>query len=203
MAARRRSITSTSTSLRSAPGRDDAATRATPSASRPSGVASLVGLFYYGYAPFSLVAGVGHGPARPPQGHAAGRRRCRRGRAACSRPAIPTLAASAASCRAAGGVFALIGAVYIATTYLPASHAATLIGAHPDVRHGRRIGRPVPGGPGDRWRPRLGPASGCSSGVAGAVDRGCAVCSDACAARPEARHRGGGRTGRQRRPRRW
>jgi MFS family permease len=92
------------------------------------GVASLVGLFYYGYSPFSLVAGaamdrlgirkvipfgaiaVGLGALLFSTGnHAAG--------------SIGRLL------QGAGGVFALVGAVYIASKYFPASKAATLIGA--------------------------------------------------------------------------
>ena len=41
----------------------------------------------------------------------------------------PTLAAVGRFLQGAGGVFALIGAAYIATTSFPASRAATLIGA--------------------------------------------------------------------------
>src|SRR5262249_56022412 len=40
-----------------------------------------------------------------------------------------TLAGAGRFLQGAGGVFALVGAVYIATTYFPASRAATLIGA--------------------------------------------------------------------------
>src|SRR6187200_1971890 len=92
------------------------------------GVASMVGLFYYGYSPFSLVAGVAMDQLGP-------------------RKVIPIGAAlvgigallfgsgnnEAASIgrfvQGAGGVFALVGAAYIATTNFPASRAATLIGA--------------------------------------------------------------------------
>jgi MFS family permease len=92
------------------------------------GVASIVGLFYYGYSPFSLVAGAAMDRLGP-------------------RKVLPTAAAvvgigalifgsgssEAASVgrllQGAGGVFALVGAVYIATKNFPASRAATLIGA--------------------------------------------------------------------------
>src|SRR6187399_2044420 len=92
------------------------------------GVASMAGLFYYGYSPFSLVAGVALDRLGP-------------------RKVIPIGAAlvgigallfgsgnnEAASIgrfvQGAGGVFALVGAAYIATTNFPASRAATLIGA--------------------------------------------------------------------------
>jgi MFS family permease len=92
------------------------------------GVASIVGLFYYGYSPFSLVAG-----------------------AAMDRLSVRVLLPGAAAAvgigallfatgsrelasvgrfvQGAGGVFALVGAIYIATTHFPASRAATLIGA--------------------------------------------------------------------------
>jgi MFS family permease len=92
------------------------------------GVASMVGLFYFGYSPFSLVAGaamdrlgtrkvipigaiaVGVGALLFSTGnHAAG--------------SIGRLL------QGAGGVFALVGAVYLATKYFPVSKAATLIGA--------------------------------------------------------------------------
>jgi len=92
------------------------------------GVASMVGLFYYGYSPFSLVAGAAMDRLGP-------------------RRLLPTAAAvvglgallfatgnrEAASVgrflQGAGGVFALVGAIYIATKNFPASVAATLIGA--------------------------------------------------------------------------
>ena len=92
------------------------------------GVASLVGLFYYGYSPFSLVAGAAMDRLGP-------------------RSVLPLAAAvvgigsflfASGSSEAAGvgrvlqgvgGVFALVGAVYIATKNFPTSRAATLIGA--------------------------------------------------------------------------
>jgi len=92
------------------------------------GVASIVGLFYYGYSPFSLVAGAAMDRLGP-------------------RKLVPFAAvtvgvgallfstgnANIASVgrfvQGAGGVFALIGAVYVATRNFPASQAATLIGA--------------------------------------------------------------------------
>jgi MFS family permease len=92
------------------------------------GLASLVGLFYYGYAPFSLVAGVCMDQFGP-------RKVVPLGAAAVGIGALlfatgnPTLAGIGRFLQGAGGVFALIGAVYIATNYLPASRTATLIGA--------------------------------------------------------------------------
>ena len=91
-------------------------------------VASLVGLFYYGYSPFSLVAGV-----------ALDRMGARRvvpiGAATVGVGALlfasgnPALAGAGRFLQGAGGVFALVGAVFLATTNFPASRAATLIGA--------------------------------------------------------------------------
>ena len=91
------------------------------------GVASLVGLFYYGYSPFSLVAGAAMDRLGPrmivPLGAAA---------VGVGSLLFATGSSQAASAgrllQGAGGVFALIGAVYIATTNFPPSRAATLIG---------------------------------------------------------------------------
>ena len=92
------------------------------------GVASMVGLFYYGYSPFSLVAGVALDRLGP-------RRVVPLGAAAVGVGAIlfglgdSATASLGRLLQGAGGVFALVGAVYIATTSFPASRAATLIGA--------------------------------------------------------------------------
>jgi MFS family permease len=91
-------------------------------------VASIVGLFYYGYSPFSLVAGVTMDRLGPryviPLGAAAV------GLGSLMFATGNTAAASAGRLlQGAGGVFALVGAAYIATTNFPASRAATLIGA--------------------------------------------------------------------------
>ena len=91
-------------------------------------VASLVGLFYYGYSPFSLVAGAAMDRLGP-------RRVVPLGAAVVGIGALlfatgnSQLAAIGRLLQGAGGVFALIGAAYIATTNFPASRAATLIGA--------------------------------------------------------------------------
>ncbi|HTT22878.1 MAG TPA: MFS transporter [Candidatus Sulfotelmatobacter sp.] len=92
------------------------------------GMAGIVGLFYYGYAPFSLLAGAGLDRLGP-------------------RKVIPLAAAAAAIgallfslggttagsigrlLQGAGGAFAPVGAIYIASEYFPPSKAATLIGA--------------------------------------------------------------------------
>lgn len=91
-------------------------------------IASMVGLFYYGYSPFSLVAGAamdGLGPRKVvPLGAAAvgiGSLLFATGDS--------TIASIGRFIQGAGGVFALVGAAYIATTNFPASRAATLIGA--------------------------------------------------------------------------
>ena len=92
------------------------------------GVASMAGLFYYGYSPFSLVAGVA-------LDRFGARRVVPLGAAAVGIGALlfatgdTQLASLRRLLQGAGGVFALVGAVYIATTSFPASRAATLIGA--------------------------------------------------------------------------
>src|SRR5689334_20395595 len=79
------------------------------------GVASLVGLFYYGYSPFSLIAGVALDRLGP-------RRVVPIGAAVVGVGALlfATGNSQAASIgrvlQGAGGVFALIGAAYIAMT---------------------------------------------------------------------------------------
>src|SRR4051812_9843501 len=94
----------------------------------PVGMASLLGLFYYAYAPFSLVAGTAIDQLGP-------RRVVPLGALAVAAGALlfatgdPRLAGIGRFLQGAGGVFALIGAVYIATKHFPAAKAATLIGA--------------------------------------------------------------------------
>src|SRR3954447_155529 len=91
------------------------------------GVASLVGLFYWGYSPFSLVAGVALDRlgARKvvPLGAAAGGVG-----ALLFATGNPQAASVGRILQGAGSVFALVGAVYIASTGFPASRAASLIG---------------------------------------------------------------------------
>jgi MFS family permease len=93
-----------------------------------TGVASMAGLFYWGYSPFSLVAGAALdrlGPARVVP----------IGAAAVGVGALLFASGNEAAAnigrlmQGAGGVFALVGAAYIATNNFPASRAATLIGA--------------------------------------------------------------------------
>jgi MFS family permease len=94
----------------------------------PLGVASIVGLFYYGYSPFSLIAGAAMdriGPRKLLPGAAAvvgiG--------ALLFATGSSTLASAGRFLQGAGGVFALVGAIYIATKNFAPSKAATLIGA--------------------------------------------------------------------------
>jgi MFS family permease len=91
------------------------------------GVASLVGLFYYGYAPFSLVAGVAMDQLGPRKVVPLGTASVAIGAILFS-TADPTLGSIGRFMQGAGGVFALIGAVYLVSTYMPVSKAATLIG---------------------------------------------------------------------------
>ncbi len=92
------------------------------------GVASVVGLFYYGYSPFSLLAGVAidrMGPRRLLPAAAA---------VMCVGALLfaagsPEAAGVGRFLQGAGGVFAAVGALYIAANYFHPSRAATLIGA--------------------------------------------------------------------------
>src|SRR5215216_51255 len=94
----------------------------------PIAVASLVGLFYYGYSPFSLVAGAAMDRVGP-------RRLLPAAAAVVGIGALlfatgnTQLASLGRFMQGAGGVFALVGAIYIATKNFPPSKAATLIGA--------------------------------------------------------------------------
>jgi len=93
-----------------------------------AGMASTIGLFYYGYAPFSLVAGaavdrLGAKAVVPVGALMTG--------VGALLFATGNLAAANIGrfLQGAGGVFALIGAIYIVTQSFPPSRAATLIGA--------------------------------------------------------------------------
>jgi MFS family permease len=91
-------------------------------------VASMVGIFYYGYSPFSLIAGAAMDRIGP-------RRVVPIGAAIVGVGALlfgtgnAELASLGRFLQGAGGVFALVGAAFIATTNFPASRVATLIGA--------------------------------------------------------------------------
>ena len=91
-------------------------------------VASIVGLFYYGYSPFSLVAGAAMDRLGP-------RRLVPFAAVTVGIGALlfgsgnTEVASIGRFLQGVGGVFALVGAIYIATKNFPASQAATLIGA--------------------------------------------------------------------------
>src|SRR5262245_459527 len=93
-----------------------------------AGVATLVGLFYYGYSPFSLVAGVGIDRLGPRTVVPVSAAMVGVG-ALLFGSGIPAVAGAGRFLQGAGGVFGLIGAVAIVAQSLPASRAATLIGA--------------------------------------------------------------------------
>src|SRR4051812_45223542 len=92
------------------------------------GVSAMVGMFYYGYSPFSLVAGASmdrFGAKRViPIGAA-----CVGIGALMFSTGNVTVANLGRFLQGAGGCFALIGAVYLITKNFPASVAASLIGA--------------------------------------------------------------------------
>jgi len=92
------------------------------------GVSAIVGMFYYGYSPFSLVAGAAldrFGAKRiiPIGAALVG------GGALLFSTGNMLVASLGRFLQGAGGVFALVGAIYIATKYFPAAYAASLIGA--------------------------------------------------------------------------
>jgi MFS family permease len=92
------------------------------------GVASIVGLFYYSYSPFSLVAGAAMDRFGAKWSVPAGAASM-----AVGALLFATGNVAAASLgrllQGAGGVFSGIGAIYIASKYFPAAYAASLIGA--------------------------------------------------------------------------
>src|SRR3954451_4412975 len=92
------------------------------------GVASIVGLFYYGYSPFSLVAGAAMDRLGPRRGVPIGAAVSGLGALLFS-TGSSQLGAIGRFLQGAGGVFALVGAIYLASKYFPPSQAATLIGA--------------------------------------------------------------------------
>ena len=91
-------------------------------------VASMLGLFYYGYAPFGLVAG-------PAIDRLGARKVVPIGAvlvgigALLFATGVPNLASIGRFLQGVGGVFAFVGAVFVATTSFAPSKAATLIGA--------------------------------------------------------------------------
>jgi MFS family permease len=92
------------------------------------GVSTIVGMFYYGYSPFSLVAGAA-------LDRFGAKRVVPIGAALVGVGALMFGAGDAAAAnvgrflQGAGGVFALVGAVYLITRNFPASMAASFVGA--------------------------------------------------------------------------
>src|SRR5256714_7874049 len=92
------------------------------------GVSTIVGMFYYGYSPFSLVAGSS-------MDRFGAKRVIPIGAAVVGIGALlfatgnVTVANIGRFLQGAGGAFALIGAVYLITKNFPASVAASFIGA--------------------------------------------------------------------------
>src|SRR5215468_9753300 len=92
------------------------------------GVSTIVGMFYYGYSPFSLVAGAS-------LDRFGAKRTIPIGAAAVGIGALlfglgnVTLANVGRFMQGAGGAFALIGAAYLITKNFPATAVASLIGA--------------------------------------------------------------------------
>jgi MFS family permease len=96
-------------------------------------VASMLGLLYYGYSPFSLVAGVALDRLGPRRVVPIGAVTVGVGALLFATGNL-TLGSVGRFLQGAGGVFALVGAVYIATTHFPASRAVfarLLIGGSP------------------------------------------------------------------------
>jgi MFS family permease len=91
------------------------------------GVASLAGLFYWGYAPFSLVAGAAMDRFGPRRVIPVGALMVGVGALLFGTGNL-ALAGAGRFLQGAGGVFALIGALYIVTNSLPPSRTATLTG---------------------------------------------------------------------------
>jgi MFS family permease len=91
-------------------------------------VASMVGIFYYGYSPFSLVAGAALDRLGPRKVVPIGAATVGVG-ALLFATGQSEVASIGRFLQGAGGVFALVGAAYIAMTNFPVSRAATLIGA--------------------------------------------------------------------------
>ncbi len=92
------------------------------------GFASIIGMFYYGYSPFSLITGasldrLGLKKVIPPGALAVGI-------GAILFATGNQTAASIGRClQGAGGAVSIVGAIYIVWRYFPPSKAATLIGA--------------------------------------------------------------------------
>lgn len=92
-----------------------------------AGLGTLVGIFYYGYAPFSLVAGIAMDQLGPRKVTPIAAAVIGLGALLFATGNL-VLAAIGCFLQGAAAVFAFVAAVYIATTRFPASQAATLIG---------------------------------------------------------------------------
>jgi len=92
------------------------------------GVASLVGLFYYGYSPFALVAGAAIDRFGAKAVVPAGALMTAAGALLFGIGSV-NAANIGRFMQGAGGVFSFVGAVYIIGKHFPDSRAATLIGA--------------------------------------------------------------------------
>lgn len=92
------------------------------------GIASIVGLFYYGYSPFSLVAGTAIDRFGAKQVIPIGAALVGIGALLFGTGNVPA-AKIGRFLQGAGGVFALVGAVYLVTKNFPTSLAASFIGA--------------------------------------------------------------------------
>src|SRR6266403_743055 len=92
------------------------------------GIASIVGLFYYGYSPFSLVAGTAIDRFGAKQVIPIGAALVGIGALLFGTGNVAA-ANIGRFLQGAGGVFALVGAVYLVTKNFPASLAASFIGA--------------------------------------------------------------------------
>src|SRR4051794_1281871 len=92
------------------------------------GVSTIVGMFYYGYSPFSLVAGASMDRFGAKRVIPIGAAFVGIGALLFGTGNVPA-ANIGRFLQGAGGAFALIGAVYLVTKNFPASMAASLIGA--------------------------------------------------------------------------
>jgi len=92
-----------------------------------AGLSTLVGLFYYGYAPFSLVAGVAMDQLGPRKVTPIAAATIGMGTILFATGNL-AFAALGSFLQGAAAVFAFVAAAYIATTRFPASLAASLIG---------------------------------------------------------------------------
>ena len=93
-----------------------------------AGLTSLLVFFYYGYAIFSLVAGIAMDQLGPRLVVPAGAATVGVGALLFSTGNV-SLAGLGRLLQGVGGVFALIGAIYLVSSRFPASRAATFIGA--------------------------------------------------------------------------